>query len=330
MNAEKALVTHQLKRFFGTGDKTVEAVKGVDLAVKAGEVCALLGPNGAGKTTTLRMLTTLLRPSGGSAEVAGFDIMRQPGEVRKRIGYVGQLGGTDLGASGVENLVLQGCLYGLSHRAARARAAELAASLHLTGFVERRADTFSGGERRQLEVALGLMNHPAILFLDEPTIGLDPQNRAHLWDLLRELKASGVTIVLTTHYLEEADSLAGQIAIVDNGKVVAQGTPAELKRQVAGDAVVLSARSPSASLHDLQARFASCDFVKESRIEGDSLRLYVEDGAVALPLILATLKQEGFDLAHISLSQPSLDDVFLQKTGRSLRDTVAEEEEEGK
>lgn len=274
------------------------------------------------------MLTTLLPPSGGSAVVAGCDVVRQPGEVRKRIGYVGQLGGTDLGASGVENLVLQGCLYGLSRRAAHARAEELSAALHLTEFVARRADTLSGGQRRQLDVALGMVNRPAILFLDEPTIGLDPQNRAQLWGLLRELKASGVTIVLTTHYLEEADNLAGQVVIVDQGMVVAQGTPAELKRQVAGDAVVLSASSPSAPLGDLQARFTACDFVKESRIEGDALRLYVDNGATALPLILAVLSEGGFDLAHISLSQPSLDDVFLQKTGRSLRDKVSMEEEE--
>lgn len=328
MNQDKALVTHELKRSFRVGDKTIEAVKGVDLAVTAGEVCALLGPNGAGKTTTLRMLTTLLAPSSGEAMVAGCDVVRQPGKVRKRIGYVGQLGGTDLGASGVENLVLQGCLYGLSRRAARLRAQELAAALHLTEFCARRADTLSGGQRRQLDIALGLVNRPAILFLDEPTIGLDPQNRAQLWELLRELKASGVTIILTTHYLEEADNLAGQIVIVDQGRVVAQGTPAELKRQVAGDAVTIAARSPSASLCDLQALFAGCEFVKESRIEGDSLRLYVEDGAAALPEILATLGEGSFELAHISLSQPSLDDVFLQKTGRSLRDKVRVEEEE--
>ncbi len=328
MKQDNALVTHTLKRSFRVGDKIIEAVRGVDLAVKPGEVCALLGPNGAGKTTTLRMLTTLLPPSGGSAVVAGCDVLRQPGEVRKRIGYVGQLGGTDLGASGVENLVLQGCLYGFSHRAARVRAEELSAALHLTEFVARRADTLSGGQRRQLDVALGMVNHPEILFLDEPTIGLDPQNRAHLWELLRELKTSGVTIVLTTHYLEEADNLAGQVVIVDKGMVVAQGTPAELKRQVAGDAVVLSARSPVEALDDLQARFAASDFVKESRVEGDALRLYVDNGATALPLILAALSEGGFDLAHISLSQPSLDDVFLQKTGRSLRDKVSVEGEE--
>ena len=327
MNQGNALVTHALKRFFRVGDKTIEAVKGVDLAVNVGEVCALLGPNGAGKTTTLRMLTTLLSPSGGSAIVAGCDIVRQPGEVRKRIGYVGQLGGTDLGASGVENLVLQGCLYGLSHKAARVRAEELTAALHLTEFVGRRADTLSGGQRRQLDVALGMVNHPAILFLDEPTIGLDPQNRAQLWELLRELKASGVTIVLTTHYLEEADNLADQVVIVDKGTVVAQGTPAELKRQVAGDAVVLTAHSPGDTLGDLQAQFAAADFVKESRIEGDALRLYVDNGATALPRILAALREGGFDLAHISLSQPSLDDVFLQKTGRSLGDKGTVEEE---
>ncbi|MFN8464043.1 MAG: ATP-binding cassette domain-containing protein [Caldilineaceae bacterium] len=328
MKQDKALVTHELKRSFRVGDKTIEAVKGVDLTVNAGEVCALLGPNGAGKTTTLRMLTTLLAPSSGEAMVAGCDVMRQPGEVRKRIGFVGQFGGTDLGVSGVENLVLQGRLYGLSHGAARARAEELAEALHLSEFFARRADTLSGGQRRQLDIALGLVNRPAILFLDEPTIGLDPQNRAQLWELLRELKASGVTIILTTHYLEEADNLASQIVIVDQGKIVAQGTPAELKRQVAGDAVTISARSPSASLCDLQALFAGCEFVNESRIEGDSLRLYVEDGAAALPEILATLGEGRFELAHISLSQPSLDDVFLQKTGRSLRDKVRVEEEE--
>lgn len=324
MKQDEIVVTHQLKRSFGSGNKAVDAVKGVDLSINAGETFGLLGPNGAGKTTTLRMLTTLLPPSGGSARVAGFDVARQPGEVRKQIGFVGQLGGADLGTTGVENLVLQGRLYGLSRSAAHARAKELSEALQLSEFIERRASTYSGGQRRRLEVALGMMNRPKVLFLDEPTTGLDPQNRANLWDLLRRLKVDGVTIVLTTHYLEEADSLSDRIVIIDHGKVIAEGTPIELKRQVAGDAVVLTAHSHTVSLFDLQAQFKCCDFVKEARIEGDSLRLYVKDGATALPIILETLRKDGFELEHISLSQPSLDDVFFQQTGRSLRDTAKE------
>ncbi|MFB4316081.1 ABC transporter ATP-binding protein [Actinomadura sp. 21ATH] len=238
-----AIRTRGLTRTFSLKSGPVHAVRGIDLTVEPGEILGLLGPNGAGKTTTLRMLTTLLPPTGGTAEVAGHDLLRESAKVRERIGYVAQSGGLDPACAAREELVTQARLHRLPRAAARERAEEVAAALDLTGLLDRPTAALSGGQRRRLEIALGLVNRPAILFLDEPTTGLDPGARADLWDLVRRIRGErGTTIFLTTHYLDEADALADRVVVVDAGAVVAEGPPADLKRRYAGD--------PAASLQD--------------------------------------------------------------------------------
>ncbi|MER7348948.1 ATP-binding cassette domain-containing protein [Streptomyces aurantiacus] len=235
--------TAGLAKTFVTKAGSVEAVRGIDLTVAPGEILGFLGPNGAGKTTTLRMLTTLLPPTGGAAAVAGVDLRGNPAAVRKKIGYVAQSGGVDPQETVRDELVIQGRLYGLTKAEATSRAAELAADLDLTELLDRRTAALSGGQRRRLDIALGLTHRPAVLFLDEPTTGLDPGSRADLWRLVRELRDKhGTTVFLTTHYLDEADALADRIVVVDKGVVAAEGTPAALKEQYAG--------SPGASLQD--------------------------------------------------------------------------------
>src|ERR1700735_4281918 len=231
------------KSFPGHRDQAIEAVRGVSLQVARGEIVGFLGPNGAGKTTTLRMLTTPLPIDGAGAGAAGRDSRRQPGRVRARIGYVSQLGGADELATGRENLTLQGRLYGASRARVAPRAQALIGLLDLAEFADRRVVTYSGGQRRRLDIALGIVHEPSVLFLDEPTTGLDPQRRAHLWDHIRALRDQGTTVFLTTHYLEEADVLCDRLMIMDHGQVVAEGTPRALKQQVAGDAIVIGLRA---------------------------------------------------------------------------------------
>ncbi|MEU8763054.1 ATP-binding cassette domain-containing protein [Streptomyces sp. NPDC048659] len=222
--------TSGLSRTFRTPEGEVHAVRGIDLTVRTGEILGFLGPNGAGKTTTLRMLTTLLPPTGGAATVAGHDLVRDPVGVRRAIGYVAQSGGVDPQETVRSELLLQGRLYGLPRAAAAARAAELAEELDLTDLLDRSTTALSGGQRRRLDLALGLVNRPRLLFLDEPTTGLDPGSRADLWALVRRLRDEhGTTVVLTTHYLDEADALADRLVVVDGGLVAAEGTPAALK-----------------------------------------------------------------------------------------------------
>jgi len=307
------------KRFPGGRDQTIEAVRGVSLQVAQGEIVGFLGPNGAGKTTTLRMLTTLLPIDGGSATVAGLDVRRQPGRVRGRIGYVSQLGGADELATGRENLILQGRLYGRSRADVARRVGEVLDGFDLAGFADRRVRTYSGGQRRRLDVALGVVHEPEVLFLDEPSTGLDPQNRASLWDHIRGLRDGGTTVFLTTHYLDEADVLCDRIMIIDHGTVVAEGTPRALKQQVAGDAIVLVTRDTDAAGR-AAAELAGQPAVRELTVEGDAVRLYASDGAAALPRLLRLLDQAGLPVRSLRLSEPSLDDVFLRQTGRSLRD----------
>ncbi|MFI1975902.1 ABC transporter ATP-binding protein [Streptomyces wedmorensis] len=224
--------TTGLARTFPGRNGPVEAVRGIDLTVRPGEILGLLGPNGAGKTTTLRMLTTLLPPTAGAATVAGHDLLKDPAAVRRRIGYVAQSGGLDPQETVRSELVLQGRLYGLDRTRATARAEELAAELHLTELLDRPTPALSGGQRRRLDLAMGLTHRPEILFLDEPTTGLDPGSRADLWALVRRLRDEfGTTVVLTTHYLDEADALADRLVIVDKGTVVAEGSPAALKAE---------------------------------------------------------------------------------------------------
>jgi len=322
--ATAAIETEDLRKSFAVAGERLEALRGLSLSVGGGEIFGFLGPNGAGKTTTLRVLTTVLAPDSGSARVAGIDVARDPAAVRRRIGYVSQLGGADRPATGRENLLLQGELYRMSKAAVSARADELIELFELGAFIHRSVRTYSGGQRRRLEVALGIMHRPEILFLDEPTTGLDPQNRANLWDQLRGLRAAGTTIFLTTHYLEEADALSDRLAIIDGGRIVTQGTPRELKQQLAGDTLVLKPKAGMRSPEVLLGELAGEPFVRDARIDGDTLRLAVRDGTESLPEIFDLLRAREVALEAVSLSQPSLDDVFLRQTGRSLRDAGEE------
>jgi ABC-2 type transport system ATP-binding protein len=324
---DPVISTNDLRKAFRSRKGSIDAVRGVSITVGRGEIFGFLGPNGAGKTTTLRMLTTLLPIDSGQATVAGFDVARQPRRVRERIGYVSQMGGADDLATGRENLILQGRLYGGDLDTVRQRAAELAMVLDLTDFADRKVITYSGGQRRRLDVALGMIHRPEVLFLDEPTTGLDPQNRANLWDHIRALREHGTTVFLTTHYLEEADALCDRLMIMDHGTIVAEGTPRELKRKVVGDSVVIGLRDEH-SVERAALLLGQEPHVREISIESDTLRLYVEDGSTAVPELLRLLDREALGLRSISLSEPTLDDVFLRQTGRSLRDATAAEAKE--
>ncbi len=309
-----------LARTFRTRGAVVEAVRGVDFTVASGEIVGLLGPNGAGKTTTQRMLATLLVPTAGEATVAGCDLRRDPVGVRRRLGYVSQTGGTNPSAKVDEELVTQGELYGMSRADARARARELEGALDLGGLGDRLIKSLSGGQRRRLDIALGLVHQPKLVFLDEPSTGLDPQSRANLWNHIRGLRdKSGATILLTTHYLDEADALCDRILIVDQGKIVASGTPAELKRRISGDLVTFEVDDAERAAALLSARDDARDV---TRTPG-GLRVTVDHGdAQAVPLMRA-LDAAGIKVGALRVAHPSLDDVFLTLTGRSLRDASA-------
>jgi len=302
------------------GKGPVEAVRGIELSVSPGEVFGFLGPNGAGKSTTLRILSTLLPADAGEVSIAGFDVRTQPRQVRKQIGYVSQAGGADPLATGRENLLLQARLYGLSRTLADRRAAELIESLGLGEFVDRFAKTYSGGQRRKLDIAIGMVHNPKILFLDEPTTGLDPVSRSQLWGQIRMLRKLGTTVFLTTHYMEEADALCERIAIMDHGKIVAEGTPTELKGGIHGDILSLTVNHVENAPEIALGVLRELDIVREVKAEGGSLRLVVSRGGEALPVVLRLLEGRGIGVADIALSRPSLDDVFLRATGHSLRD----------
>jgi ABC-2 type transport system ATP-binding protein len=319
--AEAVVTIKDLKKYFASKKGPIKAVDGVDLEVYAGEIFGFLGPNGAGKTTTLRILTTLMVQDSGMAEVAGFDVKESPDKVRCNIGYVSQIGGADRTATGRENLILQGQLYGMSTRDAKARAEELCQLLEIIEFADRLVNTYSGGQRRRLEVAIGLMNRPTVLFLDEPTIGLDPQNRANLWLQVKKLRGEGTTIFLTTHYMDEADALCDRVAIIDNGRIVAEGTPGSLKKRVAGDCITISIENHQEKTAGLIEALQKTAFTREIKQDEDHLRIYVNDGAKDISEVLSILSKQGVVLKTITLSAPSLDDVFLRETGRSLRDT---------
>ncbi|WP_341719009.1 ATP-binding cassette domain-containing protein [Micromonospora sp. FIMYZ51] len=304
----------------GRETKTVEAVRGVDLDVSAGEIFGFLGPNGAGKTTTLRMLATLIEPDGGQATIAGADLLKDPGEVRRRIGYVAQGGSTWDESTAREELVLQARLYGISKAEAQRRAVRALEAFQLTEFADRKCKTYSGGQRRRVEIALGIIHEPKIVFLDEPTTGLDPQSRAHMWDEIRRLRTDGMTVFITTHYLDEADALCDRIAIMDHGELVAEGTPAELKREISGDVVQVGL--DAAATGNVEKLLDGEEYVNQlETLDEGGLRLFVDDGATAIPQILRRIDGAGIDLRSIELHRPSLDDVFLTKTGRSLRES---------
>ncbi len=312
-----------LARDYVSRKRTVHAVRGVDLTVEEGEIVGFLGPNGAGKTTTLRMLTTLLRPTSGSATVAGADLLRDPLGVRQRIGFVPQAigqtqGGTSDNSLVLEELLDQGRAYRVGREETRRRAEALIGQLDLSGLGQRYVKTLSGGQRRRLEIALGLVHQPKVLFLDEPTTGLDPQSRSNLWQHIRRLRSElGTTVFLTTHYLDEADALCDRLFVIDHGETVAAGTPDELKRRVSGDVVTLRVNGSDEAARSLLAQVPA---VREITAADEGLRLTVERGEEALPVLLRVLDGADITMSAISLSRPTLDDVFLTLTGRSLRD----------
>ena len=316
----------QLTRHFtsGSGKKTtvVEAVRELDLQVAEGELVAILGPNGAGKSTTLRMLTTLLPPTSGSARVAGVDVTVDPAAVRQRIGYIGQGNGAGHSYRVDDELHMQGRFYGLGKAETKAKAAQLMEVLDLDGLSKRKVSTLSGGQRRRLDIAMGLLHEPNLLFLDEPSTGMDPQNRANLWDHVRKIRAErGSTIVLTTHYLDEADTMAERVVVIDEGRVIADDTPERLKVILGGDRIAFGVDISQASAAEPIAR----SYAREGEVErtdGDPVRfaLRSESGSARLPRLLADLDHAGVDVRFAAVNEPTLDDVFLNLTGRSLRE----------
>ena len=295
----------------------VRALDGLSLAVPPGTIFGLVGPNGAGKSTTVRVLTTLSRADSGSARVAGHDVLADPGAVRRAIGCVGQRSGVDVEATGVENLLLQGQIHGLRGRALAARVAELLEQFGLSDAGGRFVKTYSGGMQRRLDIAMALVHRPQVLFLDEPTTGLDPEVRAEMWrEIERLTRDEGLSILLTTHYLEEADRLASELAIVDRGRVVAGGSPEQLKAELRGDSIQVELGfaangAATAALEPLPG-------VRELVVDGSSLHARADDGARAVPLVLGALEAGGIDVASVTVSRPSLDDVYLRHAGRSF------------
>ena len=300
----------------------VTALDGLDLAVPEGTVLGLLGPNGAGKTTAVRILTTLLTPDGGSAEVAGFDVIKQPGKVRACIGLSGQYAAVDEYLTGFENLDMVGRLYGLGARASRARARELLERFTLTDAADRPVKTYSGGMRRRLDLAGALVASPQVLFLDEPTTGLDPRSRTDMWDVIVELVQGGSTLLLTTQYLEEADRLADDILVIDHGKAIAQGTADELKGQVGGERVEIVL----AQQRDLDAAKSILAALSDGTVTIDSharhLTVPVKGGAGVLVEALRNLDAQGIEVLDVALRRPTLDDVFLTLTGHAAEESA--------
>ena len=317
---ETMIEAHGLKRTYKSRGKEIEAVRGIDLKVTHGEIVGFLGPNGAGKTTTLKMLCTLLAPTGGTAVVAGSDLRGDPVGVRRKIGYVSQAGSTSAEAIVGDEIISHARLYGIDRATASQRGKDLLAALDLSDVWARTCGSLSGGQRRRLDIVMGLIHEPTLVFLDEPSTGLDPQSRANLWTHIRSLRDTlGTTVFLTTHYMDEADSLSDRILIIDHGIIVAEGTPAELKKRVSGDAITLTLRSAEDTVRAaaIAAEQAGADMPTS---EANVVRFHVPDGGHALPALIGALTRAGIDAIGVDVNRPTLDDVFLTLTGRSLRD----------
>ncbi|HEY0719575.1 MAG TPA: ATP-binding cassette domain-containing protein [Streptosporangiaceae bacterium] len=312
VQAEDLVKTYAVR---GRKDGPVRALDGLSITVARGTIFGLLGPNGAGKSTTIKILTTLARPDTGTAEVEGTDVRKHPGQVRRMIGVVAQRSGSDPMATGRENLILQGRLFGMGGAGAKARADELLARFDLAEAGNRLVKTYSGGMQRRLDVALGLVHRPEILFLDEPTTGLDPEARTAMWqEISRLASGDGMTVLLTTHYMEEADRLADRLAIVDHGRVVAEGSPDELKGDLRGDAVHLDL-PPGADVARATTVLHGLPHVRDLRVTGRAVSARSDDGAAAVPGLLAALERTGVAVAAVTVARPSLDDVYLRHTG---------------
>ncbi len=312
--SEDVIVAEGLTKVF---NKSLVAVDHVNFSVRHGEIFGFLGPNGAGKTTTINMLITVLKPTDGKASVLGYDVVKQANEVRKVIGVVPQEYTADEDLTGYENVMLCADLYGIPREIAEKRAIELLNLVELTDFKDKKVETYSGGMRRRLELACGLINRPKVLFLDEPTLGLDVQTRAATWDYIRRLKKEyGMTLLMTTHYLEEADELCDRIAIIDRGKIIVTGTPSELKDSLGGDIITISIKENS----DVGDIIRSIENVKEVINENGSYRIKAESGEVTAPLIIEALRKKGYNVTRLSLTEPTLNEVYLEHTGRAMRD----------
>jgi len=300
-----------------TYPNNVRALDGLTFAVPAGTVFGLLGPNGAGKSTTVKVLNTLSRPDSGIARVAGLDVVQQPDAVRRSVGCVAQKSGVDINATGRENLTLQGQFYGLRGAALKARVSHLLERFGLAAAADREARGYSGGMKRKLDVAMGLIHTPRVLFLDEPTTGLDPEARADLWTEISRLSGDGITVLLTTHYLEEADQLAHKLAIVDRGRVVAEGTPDSLKGELSGDAIQVDL-THAVEESRVRAALAGIPALREIAIEGATVRARAEKGGTAVPGMITSLEAAGARVASVRVTRPSLEDVYLRHTGRTF------------
>ncbi|NJE41781.1 ATP-binding cassette domain-containing protein [Thermococcus sp. GR6] len=299
-----------------------EAVKGISFNVKRGEIFAFLGPNGAGKTTTVHVLTTLLKPTAGNAIVAGHDVVKESIEVRKKIGIVFQDPSLDRELTAYENMFIHGRIYGLSGNELKEKIETLLKFVELWDFKDRPVKFFSGGMQRRLEIARSLLHEPEVLFLDEPTIGLDPQTRAHIWEYIKAMKEEhNMTIFLTTHYMDEAEQLADRIAIMDHGKIIAEGTAEELKKLVGNDIIYLKLESPKESLKCIKAGFIKgCKLLPDGRV-----RLDVENASEALPRLFELARESGVKILEVTYHRPTLNDVFLHLTGREIRDEGGEQ-----
>ncbi|TMR37787.1 ATP-binding cassette domain-containing protein [Nonomuraea zeae] len=297
------------------GTQTVEAVRGVDLDVEKGEIFGVLGPNGAGKTTTIRMLSTLITPDAGTAVIAGHDLRKDPAAIRRELGYVSQAGGVEDTTSARAQIMMAARIHSVDDP--KGATAGVLERFDLAEIADRPGRTLSGGQKRRVAIAIGLVHNPPLLFLDEPTTGLDPQNRANLWERIRQLREAGTSVLLSTHYLDEADVLCDRLMIVDHGLVVAEGTPAALKREVSGDVITLRVNELERAAETLKPH------ARETRVDEDVLRVYVDDGEHTLPALLRALEEQGLALTSIALDRSTLDDVFLAKTGRTLRDAGA-------
>jgi ABC-2 type transport system ATP-binding protein len=293
------------------------AVDHIDFNVRSGEIFGFLGPNGAGKTTTINMLITVLKPTEGKAEILGYDLAKQNNEVRYSIGVVPQEYTADEDLTGYENILLCADLYGISRNVSKKRAEGLLQLVELTDFKNKKVQTYSGGMRRRLELACGLINRPKVLFLDEPTLGLDVQTRAATWNYIKMLKKEfGMTLFMTTHYLEEADALCDRIAIIDHGKIIVVGTPTELKDSLGGDIITVAIKEDV----DITELVAKINHVKEVKKENGSYMIKSENGEITAPLIIEALRKKGHVVTRLSLTKPTLNEVYLQYTGRSMRD----------
>ncbi|MEO1387118.1 MAG: ATP-binding cassette domain-containing protein [Cyanobacteria bacterium J06634_6] len=316
-----AVLVENLKKSYGT----VEAVKDVSFAIEPGEIFGLLGPNGAGKTTTIRCLCTLTTPDAGNLELSGISVLNDPRKARQLLGYIAQEVALDKVLTGQEMLELQAAIYHIPKAEASTRIDKMLSLLEITDIAGKKTGTYSGGQKKRLDLAAGLLHQPAVLVLDEPTVGLDIESRSAVWKFLRQLQSEGTTILLTSHYLEEVDALAGRVAIIDQGKVISTGTPAALKAEVGGDRITLRIREFTTDDEADKARQLLADLpvvqdVIINSAQGNSLNLVVDKGGEALPAVQAALKDANLPTFGIAQSQPSLDDVYLAATGRTLMD----------